>query len=184
MVYVFLANGFEEIEALTVVDLVRRAGIDLKTVSITNDKSVKGRSDITVTADITIYEVNWHSAKVLVLPGGMPGTTNLANTKELMDQVDVIAREGGDKYVAAICAAPALLLGARGLLEGKSATCYPGMESHFINTNALTDSVVVDGNIITSRGLGTAIDFSLAIIEKLLGKAKADEIAESVVYKR
>lgn len=184
MVYVFLANGFEEIEALTVVDLIRRAGIDLKTVSITNDKSVKGRSDITVMADITIDEVNWQSGKILVLPGGMPGTKNLGDTKVLMEHVDMIVKTDSDKYVAAICAAPALLLGARGLLEGKNATCYPGMESHFINANALTDSVVVDGNIITSRGLGTAVDFSLAIIEKLLGKAKADEIAKSVVYKR
>ena len=182
MVYVFLADGFEEIEALTVVDLLRRAGIKLNTVSVTGDKAVTGRSDITVMADMTIDKVNWNEAAGIVLPGGMPGTTNLGNTKVLMNHVDEIAGSNDNRFIAAICAAPALLLGERSLLLGKCATCYPGMENHFIGATALTDKVVVDGNIITSRGLGTAIPFSLAIIEKLINKEKADEIAASVVY--
>lgn len=191
MVYVFLADGFEEIEALTVVDLLRRAGIAVNTASVTDEKSVTGRSAITVTTDITINDVDWESAEGLVLPGGMPGTANLSNTDILMKNVtavvssnDTASSRGCSKFVAAICAAPALLLGANNLLIGKNATCYPGMENHLKGANALTDTVVTDGNIITSRGLGTSVDFALAIITKLLGDKKAAEIAESVVYRQ
>ncbi len=182
MTYVFLAEGFEEIEALTVVDLCRRAGLDVKTVSITADALVNGSHRIPVTADMVIDDVDWDAADMLVLPGGMPGTKNLAACDVLMRHVDERAASGRD--IAAICAAPALLFGDRGLVNGKTATCYPGLEDHLKGANVTYDTIAVDGNVITSRGLGTAIDFALAIITRLTSAEKADEIAKSVVYKR
>ena len=180
MVYVFLAEGFEEIEALTVVDLGRRAGLDIRTVSVVSDRNVSGSHNIPVRADISIAEVDWNDAEMLVMPGGMPGTKNLAACDVLMQHVEARAKEG--KRIAAICAAPALLFGDRGLTEGKTATCYPGMEDHLKGANVTYDTVAVDGNMITSRGLGTAIDFALAIITELISADKAAEIARSVVY--
>lgn len=181
MVYVFLANGFEEIEALTPVDLLRRAEIEVKTVSITGELKVTGARGISVDADMLFEDVDWNEADAIVLPGGMPGTKNLAACDKLMCKVKECAEAG--VVVSAICAAPALTLGANGLLVGKKATCYPGMEEHMKGAVAITEEVAVDGNIITSRGLGTAVAFSLAIIEKLSDKATADRIGNSVVYK-
>lgn len=181
MVYVFLAEGFEEIEALTVVDLGRRAGLNVQTVSITRDKTVTGARGIPVNADTVIKKVDWAAADMLVLPGGMPGTKNLEACDELMTHVDEMARDG--RNVSAICAAPTIL-GHRGILEGKRACCYPGLEGQLVGAAVCADTVSVDGNIITSRGVGTAIDFALAIITKLVSAEKADEIAKSVVYSR
>ena len=181
MVYVFLADGVEEIEALTVVDMCRRAGLDLKTVAIGRDKSVTGRSDITVEADIKLKDVDWDSADMLVLPGGMPGTKNLEECDELMTHVDEMSQSG--RNIAAICAAPTIF-GHRGILDGRLACCYPGLEAQLSGAKVSAEPVCVDGNVITSRGMGTAIDFSLAIITKLISAAKADEVAKSVVYKK
>lgn len=181
MVYLFLAIGFEMIEALTPVDLLRRAGIEVRTVAIGEKQKVKSSHDVKVKADIMLSEVDWDAADALILPGGMPGTKNLAECKLLMDKVCEKAAEG--KLVAAICAAPALTLGELGLLEGKKATCFPGMEEHLKGACHTLETVAVDGNIITSRGMGTAIDFGLAIIEKLESKALADEIGKKIVYK-
>jgi len=183
MVYVFLADGFEEIEALTPVDLLRRAGVEVNTVSIVeNRRIVTGARKIVVNADITIDEVDYNNADLLVLPGGMPGTTNLAQCEKLMSKVDAFVKSGDNsKRVAAICAAPSIILGKRDLLVGKKATCYPGMEDGMHGAIAVTDSVVTDGNVTTSRGMGTAADFAVELIALLCGKEKAEEIKKAVV---
>lgn len=180
MVYVFLADGFEEIEALTPVDLLRRAGVEVGTVSIYPDrKEVTGARNICVKADLTIEEADMANAELIVLPGGMPGTVNLLECKRLMDIVDAFNEKGG--HVAAICAAPARILGSRGLLKGKKATCYPGLESLMDGATPVTKTVVTDENITTSRGLGTAVDFACELIALLCGEEKAKEIRTSVV---
>ena len=180
MVYVFLADGFEEIEALTPVDLLRRAGVEVKTVSIYPDrKNVTGARAIEVKADITIDGVDTGMADIIVLPGGMPGTVNLLECRELMDMVD--EQNGQKKRIAAICAAPARILGSKGLLKGKKATCYPGLENMMDGATPVIKTVVTDENITTSRGLGTALDFACELITLLCGKEKSDEIRTSVV---
>lgn len=181
MVYTFLAEGFETIEALTPVDILRRAGIENKTVSITKSRKVTSAHGVSVEADITLDEADFDKADILFLPGGMPGTKNLAACDELMSHVDDFVKN--NKTVAAICAAPALTLGERGLLNGRKATCFPGMEEHLKGAQFIKEEVVVDGNIITSRGMGTAIALGLALVEKLEGKAKAEEIGNKIVYK-
>ena len=180
MVYVFLADGFEEIEALTPVDLLRRAGVDVSTVSIyPGRKEVIGARKISVNADLTIDDINADDAEMIVLPGGMPGTVNLLECERLMDIVDDHNKKG--KRVAAICAAPATILGSKGMLRGKKATCYPGKESLMEGATAVIETVVTDGNITTSMGLGTAVDFACELITLLCGKDKAKEIRTSVV---
>lgn len=178
-VLVFLAQGFEEIEGLTVVDLGRRAGLDVMTVSITGETVVTGARGIPVVADVLFENADIDSADMLVLPGGMPGTKNLEAYEPLMAKVDAFA--AANKYIAAICAAPTVF-GHRGLLNGKNACCYPGMEGDLVGAKANENTVNIDGKIITSRGLGTAIDFSLAIISELIDQATADKIGASVVY--
>lgn len=177
--YIFLAEGFEEIEALTVVDLLRRAGIEAPTVSIQDMKQVKGAHGIKVEADFLFSEIRGTMADILVLPGGMPGTTNLLGYEPLMDMI--LGLHGAGAYIGAICAAPSILA-ELGLLDGKKATSYPSFEEKLTMADYSYDSVVADGQIITSRGLGTAIDFALKIIEVLLGENTAKAIADSVVY--
>ena len=180
MVYVFLADGFEEIEALTPVDLLRRAGVEAKTVSIYPDRrDVKGARDICVVADITIDDANIGKDDMIVLPGGMPGTVNLLECEKLMEMVESHNEKEG--RIAAICAAPARILGSKGLLNGKEATCYPGLEDLMDKATPVIKTVVTDGNITTSRGLGTAVDFACELITLLCGKQKSDEIRSSVV---
>ncbi|MCM1287178.1 MAG: DJ-1/PfpI family protein [Clostridium sp.] len=178
-VNIFFAEGYEEVEALTVVDLLRRAGIDTDMISVTGDLNVTSSHKVTVKMD-RLFEQADENADMLVLPGGMPGTTNLAGHKGLADMIHRFNEAG--KYIAAICAAPTVY-GKMGLLEGKNATCYPGMENDLIGANKLTDKVVIDGNIITSRGLGTAIDFGLALVALLKGIGTAEELASKIVYK-
>lgn len=180
---IFLADGFEEVEALTVVDLLRRADIDIRTVSMSDSLKVRGRSRIEVTADVMWDKEIPAKADVLVLPGGQPGTTYLENHKGLRKALDKANAEG--KLIAAICAAPTVLA-KHGLLKGKRATCYPGLENVLQENGAeaVTDAAVVkDGNIITSRGVGTAIDFSLAIISNVLDEQAANDVARGIVYK-
>lgn len=182
MVYVFLAEGFEEIEALMPVDLLRRAGVAVKTVSVTDAREVTGARGIPVVADRMLNEIDFAKADMLVLPGGMPGTLNLAACDLLMSYVDEFVQSNSEeKRVAAICAAPAKILGLRGLAEGKKATCYPGLESELKGAEVVYDKVVTDGNITTSRGLGTAIDFACELIRIFVSQEKADEIRKSVV---
>lgn len=180
-VLIFLADGHEEIEALTVVDLLRRAGIDIETVSITGKKEVTGSHRITTIADTLFEDANFDMADMLVLPGGMPGTKNLEAFVPLMEKIDSFAE--AEKNISAICAAPTVF-GRRGLLKGRKACCYPGMEGDLLGADVSMEEVSVDGNIITSRGLGTAIPFALAIIEKLSNKENADKIANAIVYRK
>ena len=182
-VYIFLADGFEDIEGLTVVDLMRRAGIDIKTVSIKETKEIRTAHGICLLTDLTFGEVDFADADMLVLPGGMPGTRYLAGYQPLTDLLVDFDRKG--KKIAAICAAPSVFSGL-GLLKGKNATSYPSFMEVIAKDGAKTseESVVVDGNITTSRGLGTAIDFALSLISQLESEEKAKEIADSVVYNR
>ena len=178
---IFLANGFEEIEGLTVVDICRRCGLTIDMVSITEEKQVMGSHKIPVTADMTLSQVDFEEYDCLVLPGGGQGTKNLETCEPLMQQVDAFYAAG--KYIAAICAAPTVLA-SLGFLEGRKATAYPSCMEGLTGAEPSYESVVVDGNVTTSRGLGTAVDFALSLIGQLLGEEKADEIAESVVYSR
>ena len=179
-VYIFLADGFEDIEGLTVVDLLRRAGIDIKTVSIKETTRIQTSHGITMLTDAIFAETDFADADMLVLPGGMPGTKYLAGYKPLIDLLTDFNNKG--KKIAAICAAPSVFSG----LKGRKATSYPSFMEVLFKDGAVTseDSVVVDGNITTSRGLGTAVDFALSLISQLENEEKAKEIAESVVYTR
>ena len=176
---IFLADGFEEIEGLMVVDLLRRVGIKVDMVSISDTMAVTGSHGITVTADMLLKDVDFGAYELLVLPGGMPGTTRLGECEVLCSEL-VKACEHGKK-IAAICAAPTVF-GKLGLLNGKKACCYPDMEAGLTGAEVSFDEVTVDGNITTSRGLGTALPFALSLIEQLQDKRTADELAKKVVY--
>lgn len=178
-VYVFTADGFEEIEGLTVVDLMRRAGAQVQMVSISDGLAVKGSHGIEIKADTFFEDVDFGQADLLVLPGGMPGTLHLGEHQGLTKLLTETAAQG--KRVAAICAAPSVL-GGLGLLKGKRAVCYPGFEDKLTGAQVGTEEVVTDGNITTSRGLGTAILFALELISLLFGQEKAEEIGASVIY--
>lgn len=180
-VAVLLADGFEEIEALTAVDLLRRASIYVNTVSITDDYMVHGAHGINVHTEDLFEEVNFVGYDMIVLPGGMPGTTNLEEHAGVRRVIADFMESG--KYVAAICAAPSIL-GGMGLLKGKRATCYPSFESKLAGAVIGKTPVVHDGNLITSRGMGTAIDFALKLVEVMTDKAKAEELAASIIYMR
>jgi len=178
-VYIFLAPGFEEIEAGTPADILRRAGIQVDFVSIDDSDYVTGARGITFKADAKFSDIDKDGADILVLPGGMPGTTNLKNFNPLMELVKDYNSRG--KRIAAICAAPTIF-GGLGLLNGKKAVCYPGMEDGLTGAITSETSVVTDGNITTSRGMGTAIDFSLELLSILTDEAEADSMASKVVY--
>lgn len=178
-VYVFLAEGFEEIEGLTVVDLLRRANIETETVSVTGKKQVTGSHGIEVTADSLFGEKSYEEAEALVLPGGMPGTLNLGRCEDLCELLK--KHYEANRLVAAICAAPSVL-GQLGFLEGRIATCYPGFESKLKGAVVCATKVAVDQNVVTAKGMGAAIDFSLKLIELLKDKETAMEISESIIY--
>lgn len=180
-VYIFFADGFEDIEGLTVVDLMRRAGIDIQTVSIKETKEIRTSHGIDLLTDRTFRECDFSDADMLVIPGGMPGTKYLEKYKPLTELLTDFYQNGGK--VAAICAAPGIFE-RLGFLKGRNATSYPSVMEQLKSARTSLEPVVVDGNVTTSRGLGTAIDFSLSLIGQLEGSAKAEEIAESVVYVR
>lgn len=174
-------NGTEEVEALTVVDLVRRVGIDCKVVSASGHKQLEGARKIKVTADEVIEDHDFSQDDMLVIPGGMPGTNNL-EANELVQKA-IRYMNDNDKYLAAICAAPKIL-GHAGLLKDKKASIYPGMDDELVGAKVSHDPVSVDGKFITSRGVGTAIEFALTIIETLTDRKTADDLAKAVVYSR
>ena len=176
---IFMADGSEEIEGLTVVDLVRRAGIEIEMISVSGEKSVTGSHKIAFQTDVSKADADFASYDGIVLPGGMPGTTHLMEDDTVNRVIKEFATSG--KLVAAICAAPSVL-GNAGLLEGKKATCYPGVESKLTGADFVTDPVAKDGNIITSRGLGTAIEFAAEIVAYLLDENVAKSLKESIVY--
>lgn len=179
-VLVFLVNGFEEIEAMAPIDLLRRAGIIVDTVSINEDNQVTSSRKIRVLTDKTIDEINFENYEMIVLPGG-PGTENYMKSEKLLEKLKEFSI---NRKLGAICAAPTIL-SALGILNGKQAICFPACEPDLIKDGAIivNQDVVKDNNIITSRGAGTAIDFSLALIEELLGKNKSYEIRKEILYK-
>ena len=180
-IYLFLADGFEEVEALTVVDLLRRANIDVKTISINKEKNVIGRSGINVISDLIYDEnMNFDDGDGIGLPGGAPGFINLQNHTGVTNLLKEYFEKS--KLICAICAAPTVL-GSIGILKDKKAVCFPGMENMLNSKEIGNSGTVIDDNIITSKGIGTAIEFSLAIIEKLLGDTIKNQISESIVYK-
>lgn len=177
MIYVFLAKGFEEIEALTVVDYLRRAELDVYTVGI-GGKIITGSHNIPVFCDLDESEVKVSSdIECIVLPGGMPGTLNLEANKTVNQFIDFCAEN--DKYICAICAAPSIL-GHKGLLKGKKACCFPGFEDELIDAEVSKDFVCKDGRYITARGMGSAIEFSREITATLTDKNTADRIKASL----
>lgn len=178
-VCVALADGFEEIEGLTVVDLLRRAGITVTTASINQTKTVCGAHQITVTADALWEELPLDTLDLLVLPGGMPGTRHLAAFTPLTDALKKMVADG--KEIAAICAAPSVL-GQLGLLKGKTACCYPGFEDQLLDAEVSYAPVCADKQVITSRGMGTAIPFALALVERLIDRQTADTLADAIIF--
>lgn len=177
---IFMADGCEEIEGLAVVDILRRAKMEINTISINKTDKVTGSHNITFLTDAIFEDVNFGELEGIILPGGMPGTLNLGKHEGVVSLVKEFAAAG--KLVCAICAAPSVL-GAAGVLQGKKATCFPGFEEKLTGANCLTDNVVTDGNIITSRGMGTVIDFGLAIVSYLKGPSAADDVKSHIVYK-
>ena len=180
-VALLLAEGFEEAEAITPVDLLRRARIDCVTVSLSEEKLVSSSRHIPILADKSFDEMDFDSCDGVVLPGGLAGTERLMADA----RVEALLRRFGEagKLTAAICAAPTVLAKA-GLLEGKRAICYPGLEDRLSGAETCCESVVCDGNVITSRGMGTSVPFGLALVAYYLGKEKADALAAKIVYRR
>ncbi|MCM1539771.1 MAG: DJ-1/PfpI family protein [Blautia sp.] len=178
---IFLAEGFEEIEALTVVDICRRSGITIDMVSITEKDRVVSSHGVEVKADKVFSQAEFDAYDMLILPGGMPGTKNLEACGPLMEQIDAFYEKG--KYIAAICAAPSIF-GHRGILKGRNACSYSSFESHLEGADVTKGPVEISDHVITSRGMGTAIDFGLAIAGVLGTEEKAEEVAEAIVYKR
>jgi len=177
-VILHLADGFEEIEAITPIDVLRRAGCDVKTVSISGKNAVTSRRNVTIMADKLFSDSDYEQADMIILPGGQPGADNLNSHEGLKNQI--VAFNNKSKWVAAICAAP-LVLGSAGILKGKNATCFPGTEPLLIGANCTGNPVEIDGNIITGKGPGVALLFSLTLAEKLVGKEKSEEIKKAMI---
>ncbi len=180
-VFVFLADGFEDVEALIPVDVWRRGGLDVTTVSIMGDYMVESAHGVRMMADTLIEEADVSDADLLFLPGGMPGASNLYNNQRVCEAVKTQAEKG--KNVAAICAAPAVVLGQLGILKGKHATCYPGFE-HLLEGATYTGELVsVDGNITTGEGPAAAFPFAYDLLSHLVSPQVADQIAEGMRFK-
>lgn len=181
MIYVFLANGFEEVEALTTVDMLRRCELEVVTAGV-GGNVINGSHGITIAADIDAAEISLDdSLDMIVLPGGMPGTLNLEKSADVQRAIDFCVEN--DKYIAAICAAPSIL-GHKGLLNGKEATCYTGFESQLFGAVLSEKPVCKDGNIITSRGAGTAMEFSFELVKNLISEERSNILKESIIYKK
>ncbi len=177
MIYLFLADGFEEIEALTPVDILRRGGKEVCTVSITDKLLVTGARGIPVMADKTITDIKPEQGEMFILPGGLPGADNLEACKPLCDMI-VKANEQG-KFVCAICAAPKIL-GKLGIVKGKKAICYPGYEDTLEGAVIADTGVAVDGNVVTANGMSSSLDFALTLLS--LVSDKAEKIAKGILY--
>ncbi|WP_294629209.1 DJ-1 family glyoxalase III [uncultured Bacteroides sp.] len=180
-VYAFFADGFEEIEALATVDILRRVGLNVKIVSVTPGEIVVGAHDVSVLCDVNFENCDFSDAGLLFLPGGMPGAATLDGHEGLRKLL--LAFAGEEKPVAAICAAP-MVLGKLGLLKGRKATCYPGFEQYLEGAECVKEHAVRDGNIITGMGPGAVTEFALAIVDLLAGKEKVDELVEAMCIKR
>lgn len=179
--FLFLADGFEEIEALTVVDVMRRAGMDVKTVSINADKKVTGAHGIEVNADTLLDENDYNGVEWLIAPGGMPGATNLHECEKLTALLTAQNEKG--RKIAAICAAPAVVLSPLGILDDKEATCYPGFEQMLDKAIVKNQAVVALDRVITANGPASATKFALAIVANSMGEAIAREVADGMLLK-
>ena len=179
MLYCLLARGFEEIEAITTVDILRRAGIDVQTVGINsrNGKKVLGAHDMIFHTDLRQSQVNLMDLDGIILPGGMPGTANLEQSKIVGDLIRFCGNN--DKYIFAICAAPQIL-GHMGLLKGKKATCYPGFEGELMGADYIDAAAVKDGKIITGKGPGCTVEFASLVVEIFKGADVAQKLRDSM----
>ena len=177
MIIVLLADGFEEIEALTPVDMLRRAGLEVVTVGIGAHRAV-GSHGIEVVCDALPEDIDLSRVDMAIFPGGMPGSLNLDASPFTDEVISAVTKRGG--RLAAICAAP-LVLGRRGLLEGKEAICYPGFEGELKGARISKRSVVTDGNITTAKGMGVALEFSKELISLTVGKDKAAELSAAIM---
>ena len=177
MIYMFLANGMEEIEALCPLDIMRRAGLSVTTVGI-GGREITGAHGITVKADIADSELTDTSAELIFLPGGMPGTLNLAASDTVKSAIETALKN--DSYIAALCAAPSIL-GDMGILRGKEAICYPGFEERLTEAKISDKRVVLDGKILTAAGMGVALDMGLLIVEIFCGKEAAIGLRRDVI---
>jgi 4-methyl-5(b-hydroxyethyl)-thiazole monophosphate biosynthesis len=181
MIYMFLADGFEEVEALCPLDILRRAGLEVTTVGVGGKDLIAGAHGIMVQADIPDVLYRDSAPDMIILPGGMPGSTNLDESKTVDAALKVAAKKGA--YLCAICAAP-LVLGKRGYLEGKHAVCYPGFEEYLSGATVFeSETVVRDGNVITAKGMGAAFEFGLELVRALKDNETAEKIKNSVFYK-
>ena len=179
-VYAFLADGMEEVEALMIIDLLRRTKkLEVVTVSIKEDKLIESSHNIKLFTDKTISEIDFEQGDCIFLPGGLPGTTNLGECKKLADKILEYNEKG--KWLAAICAAPSVL-GKLGVLRGKAATSYPGYEE-YMECKTYGGKVVVDQNVITGKGLGVALEMGLTMIEVLIDKDTSEQMAKAIQYK-
>ncbi len=179
LVYAFLAEGLEEVECLATADVLTRAGVHVKLISITGKKEVRGSHGFSIRADALLEETDLDRADVLFLPGGMPGTKHLMECGPLCDAL--VRAHGAGKRLAAICAAPSVL-GRLGLLKDKKATCYPGFEDSLAGAKLTGAGVITDGNVTTARGLGYALDLGLELVALLLGHPAAQRVKEAIQY--
>lgn len=179
-IYIFLADGFETIEALTVADVLRRGGCDVKTVSIMNKIDVMSSHNISVKADMLLKDANLDDCDMMILPGGGAGTQNIKNNTVLTKALIKQAEAG--KYVCAICAAPSAL-GVNGILKGKKATVYPGFESELLGANVTGENVVKDGNIVTAKGPGMAMEFAFALLKIAKNAETAAQVKAGMLLK-
>ena len=178
--YLFLAEGFEEIEALTAVDVLRRAGIPVKTVSITAALQVTGAHGITVNADLLFSNTLFRDVEWLILPGGLPGAANLYEYAPLQGVLRQ-QMENTEGRIAAICASPAVVLGRMGLLKGRKATCYPGFEKELAGAVVTNEAVTVDDKFVLGNGPSTALKWALTIVEQTLGEKAATDVAAGML---
>jgi 4-methyl-5(b-hydroxyethyl)-thiazole monophosphate biosynthesis len=180
-VYVFLADGFEDVEALIPVDVLRRGGVEVLTVSTNPDVMVESAHGVSICADIMFDEANYSDADLLMLPGGMPGASNLFAHEGVCEAVK--AQFAAGKKVSAICAAPAVVLAQLGILDGKKATCYPGFEKMLTKAEYTADLVTVDGNVTTAEGPAAAFPYAYELLTQLVDKQTSDQIAEGMRFK-
>lgn len=180
MIYVFLAQGFEEVEALAPIDLLRRCGKEVITVGV-NDNIIVGSHNIPIVTDTITQEIKLDDTlEMIILPGGMPGTINLENDPAVQEAIDFCVKN--DKFIGAICAAPSIL-GHKGILKNKKAVCFEGFENQLEGADISKDSVMADGNIITARGAGVAIQFGLKLVEVLISKERSDTLKAAILCK-
>ena len=178
-VYVYLAKGFEEVEAITPIDMLRRAGAEVVTLAVGDSLEVEGAHGISVKADALCDKTDITDAEMIVLPGGFPGYENLGASEKVDSDIKYMISK--DKYIAAICGTPAAVLGPRGYLKNRRATCYPGMEEDLACKRIHAGAVCVDGNIITSKSAGTAMAFSIVLVRELLGDTAANKLQRAIV---